>query len=229
MTSAYVLYKRVSTREQKKSGLGLDAQQTRLNSFVDQHGGEVVAEFVEAQSGATDEDRPQLQAALEFVRAFMRQNKGRPIFLAISKLDRLSRDVEFIAGLMKGKVKFVVADLGHDVDNFQLHLFAALAEKERSMISARTKEALAQIRSGKRGTKSGKPIGNHTNAAQASKLGSVAVTKNADAFRAKIVPQINELKGQGLTLAKIASILNMRGQRTPRGGEWTAPQVCRML
>jgi DNA invertase Pin-like site-specific DNA recombinase len=97
----------------------------------------IVSTFVETQSGKDDDQRrPQLAAALEAARKVK-----APIVVA--KLDRLSRDVHFISGLTKHKVAFIVADLGADTDPFMLHLYAALAEKERRMISQRTKDALA--------------------------------------------------------------------------------------
>src|SRR5258707_5430253 len=136
---AVITYIRVSTSQQGRSGLGIEAQRTALSHFAKAEGFEVVREFVEVETGkgadALDR-RPQLKAALTSAR------KHR-CHVAVSKLDRLSRDVHFISGLMAHKVPFWVAELGSDVDPFVLHLFAALAEKERALISTRTPQALA--------------------------------------------------------------------------------------
>jgi DNA invertase Pin-like site-specific DNA recombinase len=135
-----VAYYRVSTERQRKSGLGIEAQKNAVGRFAEQEGFELTAAFTEAESGkGADalERRPQLAAAL----AMARSSKC-PIIVA--KLDRLSRDVAFISGLMAQRVPFIVAELGADADPFMLHLYAALAEKERRLISERTRTALAQ-------------------------------------------------------------------------------------
>src|SRR5271166_5325738 len=136
-----IAYYRVSTREQGRSGLGLDAQRAAVARFAEAEGFEVVAEFTEIETGkgadALDR-RPQLAAAL----AEARRN-GRACPIAVAKLDRLSRDVHFVSGLMVHRVPFLVAELGADVEPFLLHLFAAIAERERAVISKRTKDALA--------------------------------------------------------------------------------------
>src|SRR5436190_17753370 len=134
-----VAYYRVSTRQQQRSGLGIEAQRATVQRFAESEGITIIAEFVEAESGkgadAIDR-RPQLAAALASAKAA----KCRVL---VSKLDRLSRDVAFVAGLMAQRVPFIVAELGRDADPFMLHLYAALAEKERRLISERTKAALA--------------------------------------------------------------------------------------
>src|SRR5262252_4974431 len=132
-----IAYIRVSTQKQGKSGLGLEAQETLIERFASQEGFQIIQTFTEVQSGKDDDQRrPQLSAALQAAR-----KAKAPVIVA--KLDRLSRDVHFISGLMKHKVAFIVADLGADTDPFMLHIYAALAEKERRMISVRTKDALA--------------------------------------------------------------------------------------
>src|ERR1700731_2435681 len=142
-------YVRVSTTSQGRSGLGLEAQRAAIARFAETEGLDVtqVYEEVETGSGADAlERRPQLAAALRAAR-----KAKSPVLVA--KLDRLSRDVHFISGLMGQRVEFVVCDLGRQSDPFVLHLYAALAEKERSMISARTKAGLAAAK--RRGTKLG--------------------------------------------------------------------------
>ena len=124
---------------QGRSGLGIEAQRHALTQFAQGEGFEIAREFVEVETGkgadALDR-RPQLKAALAAARKLECQ-------VAVAKLDRLSRDVHFISGLMAHRVPFLVAELGPDVDPFVLHLFAALAEKERALISTRTRQALA--------------------------------------------------------------------------------------
>ena len=134
-----VAYYRVSTRQQQRSGLGIEAQRATVARFAEAEDLTIIAEFVEAETGkgadALDR-RPQLAAALAAA-------KAAKCCVLVSKLDRLSRDVAFVAGLMAQRVPFIVAELGRDADPFMLHLYAALAEKERRLISERTKAALA--------------------------------------------------------------------------------------
>ena len=129
MSKPLVAYFRVSTREQGRSGLGIDAQRAAVARFAEAEGFDVVSEFTEVETGkgadALDR-RPQLTAALVEAR-----RQGR-VPVVVAKLDRLSRDVHFISGLMAHKTPFLVADLGPDVEPFLLHLYAALAEKERA-------------------------------------------------------------------------------------------------
>ena len=214
-----ISYLRVSTDRQGKSGLGLEAQRKAVEAFAAAGGFVVAAEFMEVETGkgadALDR-RPQLAAAL----ASARKAKC-PVIVA--KLDRLSRDVAFIAGLMAQRVPFLVAELGEGVDPFVLHLYAALAEKERAMISARTKAALA----GKVGTG---VLGNRTNLGEASAKGAGANRDAARAFAANVRPVIEAIRAAGVTSHRaIAVELNARRVETVRGGTWSAVQVGRIL
>src|SRR6478672_1282354 len=140
--SPIVAYYRVSTAAQGRSGLGLEAQRAAVAAFAKAEGFEVVAEFTEVETGkGADalERRPQLKAALKAAKKLKCE-------VAVAKLDRLSRDVAFISGLMAQRVPFIVCALGRNVDPFMLHIYAALAEQERRMISRRTKEALAEAK-----------------------------------------------------------------------------------
>ena len=133
-----VAYLRVSTQAQGKSGLGLDAQRERIARFAEVNGFDVAAEHVEVETGKGSNalaERPELRAALE-------QAKKLACPVAVAKLDRLSRDVHFISGLMAHRVNFLVAELGPDVPTFMLHIYAAVAQEEQRMISERTKAAL---------------------------------------------------------------------------------------
>jgi DNA invertase Pin-like site-specific DNA recombinase len=199
-----IAYYRVSTARQGKSGLGLEAQQAMLARFADQEGISIVQAFVETESGKHDDSRrPQLKAAL----AAARKLKA-PILVA--KLDRLSRDVAYIAGLMKHGVPFIVAELGADADPFMLHLYAALAEKERRMISTRTKEALAaaKARGIKLGGTNAKSLAFQTEAAE-----------RAEALRS-VMDELGSLSARAA-----AEELNRRMVATSRGGKWHASSV----
>ena len=215
-----VAYLRVSTDRQGKSGLGLDAQRAAVAAFAQANQMEIIAEHVEIETGKGSDAldrRPQLAAAL----AMARKAKC-PVVVA--KLDRLSRDVAFIAGLMAQRVPFIVAELGPDADPFMLHIYAALAEKERSMIAARTKAALAAKKA------SGAVLGNRTNLGHASKLGAAAMAKEAQGFAGNVLPIIREIQNGGVTtLRAVADALNARNVKTARGGEWSAVQVSRVL
>jgi DNA invertase Pin-like site-specific DNA recombinase len=215
-----IAYYRVSTQRQGRSGLGLEAQRTAVARFAEAEGITIAGEFTEVETGkgadALDR-RPQLAAAL----AAARQQKC-PVLVA--KLDRLSRDVAFIAGLMAQRVPFIVAELGADADPFMLHLYAALAEKERRQISERTRAALAARK--ERGTK----LGNPRNAADAAAVGRLASMREANAFAATIMPAIEAIRNSGITsLRGIAIALNNRGVRTARGGRWQVSNVRNVL
>jgi DNA invertase Pin-like site-specific DNA recombinase len=215
MTKPAIAYIRVSTARQERSGLGLEAQRAAITQFCEVKGFKILAEHVEVETGkgvdALDR-RPELAKAL--VEA---KRKRCPVIVA--KLDRLSRDVAFIAGLMAQRVPFIVAELGPDVDPFMLHIYAALAEKERRLISARTKAALAAAR--ERGTRLGR------NGAERLAPGYRAEA----AERAKaLAPVVAEIQASGASsLREIAAGLNTRGIRTVRGSEWSAVQVQRLL
>jgi DNA invertase Pin-like site-specific DNA recombinase len=142
----------------------------------------------------------------------------------LAKLDRLSRDVAFIAGLMAQRVPFIVAELGADADPFMLHLYAALAEKERRQISERTRAALAARK--ERGTK----LGNPRNAGRAAEAGREAQVIAAEQFAGTVLPIIAGLQKTGVTSYRgIASALNGRGVRTARGGRWQVSNVRNLL
>jgi DNA invertase Pin-like site-specific DNA recombinase len=216
---AIITYIRVSTSQQGRSGLGIEAQRAVLSHFAKAEGFEIDREFVEVETGkgadALDR-RPQLKAALAAAR------KHR-CHVAVAKLDRLSRDVHFISGLMAHKVPFLVAELGPDVDPFVLHLFAALAEKERALISTRTRQALEAAKA--RGVTLGSP---KLHAARKSAVASIKT--GADNHAANILPIIKEAQRAGATtLRQVADALNARGVATARGGQWHATSVKNML
>ena len=215
-----ISYVRVSTDKQGRSGLGIEAQQAAITRFAEAEGYEVVGEFVEVETAkgcdALDR-RPQLAAALGAAR------KAK-CAVVVAKLDRLSRDVHFISGLMAQRVPFIVAELGAEADPFMIHLYAALAEKERALIAERTRLALAAKKA------QGARLGNRTNLAEAAAKGAAANRDGAVAYAANVLPVINQIRAGGATtLRDIAAALNERGVKTARGGEWHAATVRNVL
>lgn len=215
ITKRYVVYTRVSTDEQGRSGLGLEAQERDINLFLTNFSEvpyEVVGKFAEVMSGGTD-DRPQLAQALRLVRSTGAE-------LLIAKLDRLSRRVSFIAALMDDKaVKLRVASMPF-ADKFQLHIYAALAEQERTFISERTKAALRAAKAG------GQKLGGLRDKTMKR---NEAIQAKAIAEATRVMKVVGPLREAGETLASIAATLNETGIPTSRGGLWTPTQVSRVL
>ena len=211
----YVTYRRVSTQEQGRSGLGLEAQARDIDTYLEHFSGQpykVIGEFLDILSGA-DDSRPELFKAV----ALARKQKAT---LLVAKLDRLSRKVSYIATLMEDKtVQFKVANLPQ-ADNFQLHLYAALAEQERAFISQRTKAALKEAKA--RGVKLG---GLRDSTEQRNKARAAAALALARSIEKLIVP----MKKRGDSLKTIAEALNDAKVTTARGGQWSPIQVSRVL
>src|SRR5215510_3261385 len=185
--SKAVAYLRVSTRQQQRSGLGIEAQRAAIARFAEAEDITIIAEFTEAETGkgadALDR-RPQLAAALAAARSAR-------CSVLVSKLDRLSRDVAFVSGLMAQRVPFIMAELGRDADPFMLHLYAALAEKERRLISERTKAALAAKKA------QGAKLGNSRNIVAAGALGRTIQVAAADQFASNLLPIIRSIQSAG--------------------------------
>jgi DNA invertase Pin-like site-specific DNA recombinase len=213
--TVFVAYLRVSTVRQGESGLGLEAQRVTVEAFARQHAGAIVASFVEIETGKRS-DRPELAKALEAAR------KGKATLL-IAKLDRLARNVAFIANLMDAGVDFVACDQPF-ASRLTLHILAAVAEDEAHRISERTKAALQAAKA--RGRKLGSPIAAMTVAqARATRSGYVA---KANATTRAV---IRDIQASGVTtLSGIARTLSARGVKTPAGrSNWQAVQVSRLL
>jgi DNA invertase Pin-like site-specific DNA recombinase len=215
MTGQVVSYARVSTARQGKSGLGLDAQRAAMAAFASANGLTVAAEHVEVETGKGHdalERRPKLKAALA-------EAKRLKCPVLVSKLCRLGRDVHFISGLMVNRVPFIVSELGPDVDPFMLHVYAALSEKERAMISSRTKDALQAAKA------RGKILGRHGRDVLAPRNRAAAEARAVD-----LAATLKALDDEGITsVREIAAALNARGIATPRGGKWHATSVQRLM
>lgn len=211
----YVIYTRVSTEDQGRSGLGLEAQERDIAVFLDKFSEvpfEIIGEFRDVQSGSAA-DRPELTKALELVRRTGAE-------LLVAKLDRLSRKVSFIATLMDDKrVKLRVAQMPQ-ADKFQLHIYAALAEQERTFISERTKAALKAAKD--RGVQLG-------GLRDKTMKRNEAIQTKANAEAERLMRIIGPLKASGQTLSAIAETLDTMQVPTSRGGKWTAKQVSRVL
>jgi DNA invertase Pin-like site-specific DNA recombinase len=204
-----VAYIRVSTQQQGKSGLGIEAQEAAIARFAEAEGYRIIHTYKEIETGKGSDalaKRPQLEMAL-----LCAKSNGCPVIVA--KLDRLSRDVAFIAGLMAQRVPFIVTDLGANADPFMLHIYAALAEQERRMISTRTVAALAAAK--QRGVKLGSPNGNAKQAGRAQAF--------AESLRAIVMPIAH------LPSRAIADALNDEGIKTQTGGAWQSMTVLRLL
>jgi DNA invertase Pin-like site-specific DNA recombinase len=213
-TRRFVAYYRVSTDRQGQSGLGLEAQRKAVADYLKGGAWELVGEFTEVESGKKS-DRPQLRMAIEACR----KHKAR---LVIAKLDRLSRNLAFIATLMESGVEFVAADMPF-ANKLTIHILAAVAEHEREAISERTKAALAAAKA--RGTRLGNP-------SPAYALSRMRAARKAqiELYTANILPIIREIQAAGHTSCNaIAGQLSTRKAATPRGGRWTHVQVRQIL
>lgn len=209
-----VNYYRVSTAKQGKSGLGLEAQRAAIETFCATRGCQPVAEpfeFTEQESGKRD-DRPELAKALH-------RAKVTGATLVIAKLDRLSRNVAFLAKLQDGGVKFVAADMP-DATDMTVQIMAVMAQAERVATSKRTKEALAAAKA--RGTKLGNPMGAKAFGTYKGNDAAVSAIKaKAKAFATDVMPVIETIRAEGHTsLRAIANELNAREIMTARGGKW---------
>jgi DNA invertase Pin-like site-specific DNA recombinase len=214
----FVAYYRVSTDKQERSGLGLAAQQKAVRDYLNGGDWNLRAECVEVESGKVDH-RPKLEEALRLCRI-------HDATLVIARLDRLSRDAHFLTGLQKAAVKFVAVDMPH-ADNFTVGIMAMLAQKERELISERTRVALAAAKA------KGKKLGNPENLKNVERGRSISAevrTKKARQRAADLAPTIEEIRASGIvSLNGIATALNARGIPTPRGGTWGATQVKNLL
>lgn len=216
-----VTYFRVSTAEQGRSGLGLEAQRASVAAFCRARGCEVLGEFVEVESGKRD-DRPQLRAAMQRARV-------TGATLVIAKLDRLSRNVAFLASLQDSGARFLAADMP-EANELTVHIMAAVAQAERKAIGERTRAALQAAKA--RGAQLGNPNGAAAfrRAAKGNGAAVGALKADADRFAASIATDVAELQAAGaVSLPALAAGLNARRIQTPRGGRWHPSSVRNLL
>ena len=218
MSTLFVAYLRVSTDRQGKSGLGLEAQRAAVLDHVAGKG-QIAAEYVEIESGKRNE-RPQLARA-------MAEAKRIGAVLLIAKLDRLARNVAFIANLLEAGVELAAADMP-EANRFLLHVMAAVAEHEAQAISDRTRAALAAAKA--RGVALGWSMSERKEEQrQASRKGAAKNAKNACMHASNVLPVIRQIAAGGASLRRIADELNTRGIKTARGGLWYAATVRNVL
>jgi DNA invertase Pin-like site-specific DNA recombinase len=207
-----IAYLRVSTEKQGRSGLGMDAQREAVDRYARSHGLTVTAEYEETETGKGSKalsKRPQLLAAL----AEAKRTKAK---LILAKLDRLSRNVHFVSGLMETGVDFAVADMPH-ADRFRLHLEAVIAEDEARRISERTKAALAAAK------QRGQILGRN---------GKVLAERNKAQAIDRLRPlrdQLEALRTEGLNMRSMVAALNERGVPSPAGGKWHLANLHRAM
>jgi DNA invertase Pin-like site-specific DNA recombinase len=218
-----VPYYRVSTLKQAQSGLGLEGQDATVRQFAEAHGGKVLRSYTEVETGKRA-DRPELAKAI----AHARRSKAT---LVIAKLDRLTRNVHFLSGLMEAGVRFVACDQP-SANDLTIHILAAVAQDEAQRISDRTKAALAAYKA--RGGKLGASRPECRNlTAEASRCGAKAAgeaaRRDADAAYTDLYPIMNDLRDEGLSLRAIARHLNDEGYETRRGRAWNHVQVRAVL
>jgi DNA invertase Pin-like site-specific DNA recombinase len=221
-------YLRVSTKEQGRSGLGLAAQRFDIERFGEREGFSVTSWHQDIQTGAGKDAillRPGLAAALK-------EARSARCPLIVSRLDRLSRNVHFIAGLMEHKVHFVVALFGHDVDNFTLHIYASIAEQERKMISERARASTRIAKS--QGRKFGVQLRPKSWQRKLNALGRTVLIRQANeraqAYRVYVEWALAQpgVKGRPITFGQAARRLNARNIETPRGKHWGGFQLKNM-
>lgn len=224
-----IAYFRVSTQRQGRSGLGLEAQQEAAASYARSVNLPISAVYIEVETGKGDgADRPELAKAI----GHARRAKAT---LVVGKLDRLARNVAFVSALMESDVEFVACDNPH-ANRLTLHILAAVAEWEAQTISQRTKDALQAAK--QRGTLLGSARPGHWDGREEARREGArkgrersAEVRSAKAATnyADLLPLVQGMREQGLSLAVIAQRLNDKGQRTVRGKEWSAMQVSRLL
>ena len=211
----YIAYVRVSTAEQGRSGLGLEAQHAAINRFVKADDKILAPVYMEIESGKRA-DRPELTKALAHCRL-------TGATLLVAKMDRLARNVAFVSQLMETQVPFVACDQPY-ASRLTIHILAAVDEDERKRISDRTKAALAQAKA------NGKVLGGFKGVHVDHTLGLKARKDAAQDFGSKVRPVIEGIRAQGVaSLSGVARALNEQGIRTRRGGAWSAVQVQRVM
>ena len=210
----FIAYYRVSTQKQGIDGNGMGAQKEAVSRYLKSLDCELLANFEEVESGSNNE-RPQLTAAIELA-------KAKKAILVIAKLDRISRNASFLMKLQDSGIDFVACDMPN-ADKFTVGILALVAQRERELISQRTKAGLAVAKS--RGVTLGNP-----NAAQAWKRAVEAIQDGKQRFATNAMKSIQEIQSTGVSkLSRIAYCMDKRGEKTARGGKWTATAVKRVM
>ncbi len=214
MKIKFVSYFRVSTDKQGLQGNGIEAQKQSVAQYLTSLDCELLASFEEVESGANNK-RPQLDAAIKMA-------KAKKAILVIAKLDRLSRNAAFLLQLQDSGIDFVACDMPN-ADKLSIGIIALLAQRERQLISERTKAGLAVAK--QRGATLGNP-----NPANAWKMAVSAIQARKKEFAAIALKSIREIQSTGIvSMNRIADCLNKRGEKSARGGKWTATAVKRVL
>lgn len=219
-----VAYYRVSTRRQGESGLGLEGQKAAVEAYAKKHGHEVLFSFTEIESGKRHENRPQLAIAL-------RTASATKSTLVVAKLDRLARNVAFLSAMMESGVAFVACDQP-SATKLTLHILAAVAEDELERISSRLKAAFAAGRAqGRKYGGANKKCKRFTRRdyIKGSRAAAFKRTRDAEEFRAAILPAARYMQSQGMGLVAIAEGLNAAGYRMRKGGLWNESGVQRLF
>lgn len=218
VSAGFIAYYRVSDPKQQKSGLGLEAQRHTLSRYTP-----ILAEYVEVESGKRHENRPQLLAALA-------ECKRRGATLLIAKLDRLARNVHFVSGLMESGVEFVAADMPH-ASKLTIHIFAAMAEHEREMISQRTRDGLAaaireiEEKGFRISRKSGRTFSKMGNPRWEESIEKARAARSKPKSAAELLPMLRAHKDAGKSLREIAAAMNTLGIKTASGAQWHPSSV----
>lgn len=214
-------YLRVSTQEQGRSGLGLEAQRSTIEHFTQAHGITLLGFVEEVQTGKGHDAlnrRPRLAALLK-------QCRREKAALIVARTSRLARNVAFGSSILESPIRFIACDAGLEADKFNLHIRMSLDEQERTRISEQTKAALQAAK--RRGTRLGNP--SKESLSKAREKGRSTRQSQARAFAEGLLPMISGYRQQGLSLRKVAEELTRRGVPTYSGkGTWTATQLCRM-
>jgi DNA invertase Pin-like site-specific DNA recombinase len=210
----YIAYYRVSRKEQGISGLGLSAQRTSVTNFVKNQEGTIIQEFTEIETGTNKRERIEIHRAIELA-------KIEGAILVIAKLDRLSRNVNFVSSLMDAGIEFVAVDMP-SANHFTIHIFSALAEQEAKLISSRTRLALAELK--KKGIALGNPknLNDEARAKGTQKVKENAIKNDRNRQAQSIIVNCKE---KGMSYRQIAEYLNQLNFKTRYGNEFMAPTV----
>lgn len=223
----FISYLRVSSASQKVSGLGIEAQRASIKAYADRAGGTVIREYVEYESGKSSENRPELLKALAHAK------RGK-CTLIVSKLDRLSRNLKFLATFLESGVEFSCVDLPN-ANRLTLGIMATLAEHERTIISERTRAALQALKA--RGVALGSAREGHWKGREGIRIAALVKARAArlanlakkESPYADLMPIIESMERDGKSLKEIAAALNASGHTTSRGAPFQPYSVGRVL